>query len=277
MQQFNWDEFAFFYTARRNALIPRCALIQSSFDLIPVRTEVNITLVYKRNASNDSYTALKAALLNAKSRARVIVACLESREDKRNFMLAAAEVGMTSDEYTYVYMENTREGFGTIPFWVDQSGQPDGKDEVAKRACEKLIVMDAQQANASSASLQNLVLYNMHQWPFYCEDCPTTGNASLFASALADAFYIYAMALNRSIEQVGETAVRNGTMIAENSAGTYTGIHPLHASIYEFWVGYTGIININKGGTRRPVYFVWALNASRQQQMFAAISTDNAT
>lgn len=51
MQQFNWDEFAFFYTARRNALIPRCALIQSSFDV----SNNDLYLLHGRSAYSGSY------------------------------------------------------------------------------------------------------------------------------------------------------------------------------------------------------------------------------
>lgn len=32
-RQFEWNEFAFFYSARRSELIPRCGLIQSSIDV----------------------------------------------------------------------------------------------------------------------------------------------------------------------------------------------------------------------------------------------------
>lgn len=111
----------------------------------------------------------------------VIVGCFESNLDKRNFLLAAAENEMISDDYVYIYVENTREGFGKssenivalkrrackthrtfhyasqnfwmflktamyrlglTPFWVDQfNDPPDGKDLIAKTAAENVIVV----------------------------------------------------------------------------------------------------------------------------------------
>ncbi|KAH7694863.1 Protein GCY-22 a, partial [Aphelenchoides avenae] len=167
---------------------------------------------------------------------------------------------MIGDEYTYVYLEGTREGFGKVPFWVDTSNPPDGKDALAKKACEKVLVLDWQQTNASSDAFQAAVIDNAHKWPIYCDDCPTTGNASWFASILTDSFYIYAKALNKTIEQVGPSGVRNGTLLATNSAGQYTGV--------------TGQINISKGGGRQPVYQLYALNLKREQQMYAVTTCD---
>lgn len=77
---------------------------------------------------------------------------------------------MISEEYTYIYMENTRQGFGmhflmlqlhdgvplhrismkflmetlgATPFWADQITEDgyDGKDELAKKAAERVIVV----------------------------------------------------------------------------------------------------------------------------------------
>lgn len=80
--------------------------------------------------SNDSYERIKAQLMNVTTRARsrfagtftvriyddpmnlVIVACLESNADKRNFMLAASENGMLTNEYVYIFIESSRAGFG---------------------------------------------------------------------------------------------------------------------------------------------------------------------
>ncbi|KAH7702964.1 CBN-GCY-22 protein [Aphelenchoides avenae] len=173
--------------------------------------------------NNDSYDTMRMQLLGVKPLARVIIGCFESNADKRNFLLAAAENDMITDEFTYIYMENTREGFGRIPFWVDQSPTPDGKDTVAKQAAEKVLVMDAQAAIASEDWFQQAVFDNLHKWPFYCDDCPTSGNASFQASRLADAFYIYANALNKTIEQYGESAIHNGTLLAKNSGIDFLG------------------------------------------------------
>ncbi|KAH7713655.1 guanylyl cyclase [Aphelenchoides avenae] len=233
------------------------------FQIVMGRSDLNVSLVFKRNANNDSYEMLRSQLANVKPLARIVVGCFESPLDKRNFLLAAAENDMISEEYTYIYMENTRQGFGATPFWADQITEDgyDGKDELAKKAAERVIVMDAQAANASSQEFQQAIIDNMHKWPFYCDDCPTTGNSSFQASRLADAFYIYANALNKTIEQYGDSAIHNSTIIAANSE-------------MEF-LGYSGRVVIGEGGTRRPIFPVYALNGLREQEQFGRLETQD--
>ncbi|KAH7707508.1 CBN-GCY-22 protein [Aphelenchoides avenae] len=245
MQQFQWRDFAFFYTARRSDLIPTCSYIADAITYVIMgRTDLNVSLVLKSNMNNDSYETMRMQLLGVKPLAR-----------------AAAENEMITDEYTYIYMENTREGFGRIPFWVDQSPTPDGKDTLAKQAAEKVLVMDAQAANASAEWFQQAVFDNLHKWPFYCDDCPTSGNASFQASRLADAFYIYANALNKTIDQYGDSAIHNGTLLAQNSAIDF--------------LGYSGRVVIGDSGIRMPIFPVYALNEKREQEQFARIATQD--
>ncbi|KAH7712621.1 guanylyl cyclase [Aphelenchoides avenae] len=263
MDEFDWYEFAFFYTARRSELVPTCSLIADAVSRVTNgQSEFNTSLIFKRNLNNDSYNSMRLQLLGMKTQARIIVGCFESNMDKRNFLLAAAENEMISDDYVYIYVENTREGFGLTPFWVDQfNDPPDGKDLIAKTAAENVLVMDAQPANASFGWFQQTILDNMHDWPFYCDDCPTSGNASFQASRLADAFYIYANALNKTIQEYGESAVHNGSLIAQNS--------PID------FIGYSGRVVIGDGGIRRTIYSIYALNAQREQQLYARVITQN--
>lgn len=60
--------------------------------------------------------------------------------------------------------------------WIDQSNTTDGKDAIARKAAENVLVMDSPQNNASSEEFNNAVIENVHKWPFYCDDCPTEGN-----------------------------------------------------------------------------------------------------
>lgn len=87
MQQFQWRDFAFFYTARRSELIPYCSFISDaltsvwklasehlpntySFQIVLRSLDLNISLVFKRNANNDSYELLRQQLGNIKPLAR---------------------------------------------------------------------------------------------------------------------------------------------------------------------------------------------------------------
>lgn len=67
--------------------------------------------------------------------------------------------------------------------WIDQSNTTDGKDELARKAAENVLVMDSPQNNASSEEFNTAVLENVHKWPFYCDDCPTEGNVGFKCSS----------------------------------------------------------------------------------------------
>ncbi|KAH7718363.1 GCY-22 protein [Aphelenchoides avenae] len=169
---------------------------------------------------------------------------------------------MLTDEYVYVFIVATRMGFGDPPFWEDTRNETDGKDAIVKKACEKVLVLDTQQTNASSPEFNDAVVGNMHKWPFYCDDCPKDGNASRSSASMADAFYIYANALNRTIEEVGEDGARNGTLIAQHSNGVYQGV--------------SGKLVISNGGYKRPIFFLYALDSKGNQKHMATVNSDEA-
>ncbi|KAI1702239.1 adenylate and guanylate cyclase catalytic domain-containing protein [Ditylenchus destructor] len=250
---------ALFYLPRKTKAQIRCAAIQEDFDNIPLITTTNMTLVYKRNTVNDSFNEMKAALQLVKNRARIIVGCFETNIDRRTFMLAAAEAGLTSDEYVFIYLESRKKGFGIPPFWLEGN---DGKDEIVKKQSEKLMIIDGElTSNSTFTDFQAQVMQKMHEWPFYCDYCSLdVKNVTSNAISLADAFYVYGLSLNRSIAEYGEAAVRNGTLLSYNSRGEF--------------MGFGGRVMINDLGVRRPVYNLIGLNALHEETIFAVLSTE---
>ncbi|KAI1703537.1 adenylate and guanylate cyclase catalytic domain-containing protein [Ditylenchus destructor] len=262
-EEFGWNEYVFMYAARRAIDTPlaRCAILQNDIDDIPNESQSNITLLYKRNIENDTYDQLKAAMLFAKTRVRVIVGCFEIDPDRRNFMLAAAESGLDTDEYVFIMLDTRKRGYGNPPFWIRTDGITDGKDELVKQICDKLLIVDGELLdNDTATGFNDLVLRKMHQWPFYCDYCSLTANVSTAAPSLADVFYAYALSLNRSLAEVGEAAVRNGTLLADNSRGEF--------------IGFSGRVLLNEAGIRLPVYNLVGMNAFHEQTIFAVITTE---
>ena len=82
---------------------------------------------------------------------------------------------------------------GQPPLWINsRKNSTDGKDDLVRKACEKLLVVsnfhlhttyqekiiqiDTQVQNDSFVEFQQQVLEASQGWPFYCSDCPTSGN-----------------------------------------------------------------------------------------------------
>uniref|UniRef100_A0AC35GPH5 Receptor ligand binding region domain-containing protein n=1 Tax=Panagrolaimus sp. PS1159 TaxID=55785 RepID=A0AC35GPH5_9BILA len=263
---FEWNEFAFFYAVVIDNASPRCAYIQADMDSY-VSTNDNMTMVYKRDTSGDSISQLRTSLRRMKSQARIIVTCYEFPNDKRNFMAAALDEGMTTNDYVFIFIQTVQLGFGAVPFWVSTTATPDGRDNEIKKACEKVLIVDLQQLPDGIDSFYEQAKSAMFQWPINCvkDDCPPS-NITKQAVYLADTFYMYALAVNRTIRQYpnDSNAFRNGTLIHSNVIGSFN--------------GYSGTVKMNNNGTREPTINIIGLDGSGNQKVFFIIERkDNST
>uniref|UniRef100_A0A914YJS0 Receptor ligand binding region domain-containing protein n=1 Tax=Panagrolaimus superbus TaxID=310955 RepID=A0A914YJS0_9BILA len=265
---FEWNEFAFFYAIVLDNASPRCAYIQADMDSYASSND-NMTMVYKRETTKDTIAQLRTALRRMKTQARIIVTCYEYPNDKRNFMAAAMDEGMTTNDYVYVFLQTAQNGFGQNPFWVSSSTTPDGRDAAIKKACEKVLIVDLQQLPDNIDNFYESAKAAMFQWPINCvaSDCPPSGtNMTKQAAYLTDTFYMYALAVNRTIRQYPNdpNAYRNGTLIHGNVIGSFN--------------GYSGTVRMNNNGTREPTFNVIGLDGSGNQKVFFIIERkDNST
>lgn len=86
------------------------------------------------------------------------------------------------------------------------------------------------------------------------------------AAYLTDTFYMYALAVNRSLTEFPNDPLiyRNGSVIHSNLFGTFD--------------GYSGQVKMNVNGTREPVINVLALDSSGQPKVYFVIERqDNTT
>ena len=97
-------------------------------------------------------------------------------------------------------------------------------------------------------------------WPFYCENCSETYyNASTYAKYLHDSFYLYALALNRTMTSENDTAaLAKGSEIILNTRGTFKGA--------------SGTVTIGVNGSRDATFFLIGLRADFKSQNFMVIS-----
>jgi hypothetical protein len=67
----------------------------------------------------------------------VIISCLETQEERRNYMLAAMENGMVNPEYVHFFIQSSSNAFGDPPFWVGN----DGRDADIQQAAKTVLIV----------------------------------------------------------------------------------------------------------------------------------------
>ncbi|KAI6199081.1 Guanylate cyclase [Aphelenchoides besseyi] len=265
LNQYNWTQVGYLMTGSKEPTesIPTCAYISEQIERGSTYL-ANITDSYSRQVSDTSVSGLKAALKPFKSRARIIVVCLEVAEHKKNLMLAAIENGMINREYVFLFIQASTSmlRFGDPPFWVEA----DGKDNLAvKEACKNVMIMDKYTNDTDNALLikQEIADY-IHGWPFYCNNCSSNVNASSFAVALADAFSIYLTILNQTYVRDGVKQLKNGSLISQYLKTNSIDIPTLFGTMF----------TLTKG-IRASRYFLSGLNANGVPTAWALVGSSN--
>jgi hypothetical protein len=125
LKQFNWTEVGFMYTdidPREAENLPFCKHYAASFK---DSTNTLLSEVYTsiRFINKFTVSAFQSILESLKSRARVIIVCVENREHRKNLMIAAALNKMYGPDYVYLLIQGSGKpnGFGRAPFY-----EPDG-------------------------------------------------------------------------------------------------------------------------------------------------------
>jgi len=195
-------------------------------------------------------------------------------------MIWVDDLKMNTDEYVYIYPDlraqgmitRSRNGSNGYNFWMDINVPPDGKDDQALRTAYKSFTLDIQnQDMADFNAFKNLMTGGIGQAPFYCNGTcmgPDLNDyaASIYANYLHDAMYLYALAVNRTMEQLGggpdlRNYIRNGTFFANMTRGQFE--------------GRTGLVRIGAFGIRQPLFWVTGLNVQGVPTVWLNISDEN--
>ncbi|KAI6230046.1 Guanylate cyclase [Aphelenchoides fujianensis] len=213
LNAFNWTQIAFLYTANKDPdqHVPVCPYLSEIIESGSTYLS-NVTGLYTRQVTNTSVDGFQSALKSFKTRARIIVVCLENALPKRNLMLAAIKAEMVSKEYVFLFVQGSTSmlRFGDPPFWEGN----DGQDQVLKEAFKRVLTLDKYSNDTGDAlNIRTEVADYIHGWPFYCTNCSYNVNASAFAVSLGDAFTVYLNMLNQSYTRHGTSHLTNGTQL----------------------------------------------------------------
>ncbi|KAK0408093.1 hypothetical protein QR680_003768 [Steinernema hermaphroditum] len=259
MFQYGWNEMAVLYSV--GGAEQRCSYLNQDLETAVNSFNGKITITYRSDIGVNK--DLGRVLDEVKTRARIIIACLNTAAEKRSFMLMAKDKGMTSNEYVYVLpeMDEIRQNEVTS-IWQSNPKAPDGRDEEAHEAFKAALLIDYENEKAHQymSNFSEEIVQKMNEWPFYCDkkcqDNPT-GEAARYAGHLADSLYLYGLALNKSLARDRKNGKKSGSVLLMDAVGSFE--------------GFSGHVIIGDNGTRVPVFFVMGLNSSQQLQAFARI------
>lgn len=111
------------------------------------------------------------------------------------------------------------------------------------------------------------VIQRMKEPPFNCTDLCAGDNYSSvakYAGQLADALYVYAVALNRSLTADPQASPKNGTMILKNIGMTFQGVGG-------------GDVYLDSDASRRSMIYLMGLNSSLLPEYYAELVINNRT
>ncbi|CAI2350695.1 unnamed protein product [Caenorhabditis sp. 36 PRJEB53466] len=275
MKQFEWSQFVYMYSNDGDE--EKCESLKDDIQEV-VSIYGEITLAYTYKMASKSLDDMRTAVKAVKQKGRVIVTCVASGNgSKKTVMQATALENANSSEYTYIMAETNSRGFIVDDYggewhylWQGSSYSEDGMSEEESRQSmvNLLFLVDNmgmnEEVTAQYLNFSQRVIEMMKDPPFNCvADCADAKYFSVakYAGQLADAFYAYAVALNRSLT-VNPLSLRNGTFIINNIGMTFEGVGG-------------GNVVVDPDSARRSMIYLIGLNSSLLPVTYARLSINN--
>ncbi|ULT91194.1 hypothetical protein L3Y34_009061 [Caenorhabditis briggsae] len=265
LQRFDWEEFVFIYSNDGDE--EKCASMKDDMEKMSVEN-VDVTLAYMYQIQTVTMESLKKALKEVSKRGRIVVTCFAgSKGFKKAFVAATVLAGMSTDEYIYIFAEPQSRGFyvdesngGVHYSWDDSDGNfvTGLTNEQIREAYGKVLYIcdnmgEPPIITAQYANFTTQVINRMSEQPFNCvQDCAnaTYKVTATYAGQLFDAFYAYAVALNKSLAMDPTTTnLKNGSLILSNIAMTFQGVGG-------------SSVSLDETGSRIAQVFMFAMNSS---------------
>ncbi|EGT33836.1 CBN-GCY-3 protein [Caenorhabditis brenneri] len=233
-------------------------------DSYPVNIVWKGSLVYANSA------ATRATLNAVKSRARIILFCAISGPEKRDYLIKIAQENMTTNDYVHILLTMRSIGYGVqtslgkktfanglTPLWESFSVNSDGNETMAKRAAEKMLVIDVNSDVQDADFLQYLtknIANAVRDPPMNCNSsaCINASSTSMgsYARHLFDVFYSYGLAVDK---------------LNTTDASIYNNLAYLVPNLITSFDGMTGKVQISNTLYRIPFYQLYGLDSNYEQ------------
>ncbi|CAD6192410.1 unnamed protein product [Caenorhabditis auriculariae] len=272
MLKFQWTEFSYIYVDDE-----KCPYFKEDLEQA-LTSDSNYTTMARVVLLTDLSTAnIRRQLEKLKSVSRIFVLCMPETGPnvKRTLMLEAHDLGMTNDEYLYLFagpkstayqrnLEQTSSSGEVVAIWVDWEKNPDGRDEDARKAFLRTMVLVATPIEGQEyADFKKEVVQRMKVAPFFCvEECAAHEyqEAAEYADQLHDTVYLYALILNRTLQEQNIESIRNGSGLLVKTAIEFDGM--------------SGQVRMNEDGQRMPNMILANLDSTGAQRTVATLAID---
>ncbi|CDO41085.1 Receptor-type guanylate cyclase gcy-17 [Caenorhabditis elegans] len=276
LKQFQWTEFVFLYC--NDGDDEKCESLKDDVQTVASAHE-ELSLAYTFRIQSKKLEDMRAAIVEIKKRGRIIVACVASGNgSKRTLMQAVALENANNSEYVYIMAETNSRGFVVEEvggkwhyLWegkFDDSDTFSTEDSRTSMANLLFLVDNMGMNNVVTPQYLNFsknVIEMMKDEPFNCvEDCVGEEYSSVakYAGQLADAFYAYAVAVNRLLTANPQAEIRNGTMILRNIGMTFEGVGG-------------GDLTVDPDSARTSEIIMIGLNSSRLPETYGKLIINN--
>uniref|UniRef100_A0A0N5A6F6 Guanylate cyclase n=1 Tax=Parastrongyloides trichosuri TaxID=131310 RepID=A0A0N5A6F6_PARTI len=260
LQTFDWDRFAFLIVPRKNE---RCKKMYSDFLYVADEHPYKTSLVYSYETSTPPLLEeFDLFFKKIKDKTRVIITCFDKDIWKKNFLLRMYDKGITSTEYVHINLEYKNTGFYSnyfdsndrqIPIYgIYSSLVDDNRSDIAFKMAKRMFVLDLAKDFIEYKEFDLDAIKRVKEYPFYCTECEIENITTLnrYARYLADAVYLWANILNKTLTAIGDKAFGEPGSMKAYCEGTM--------------MGYTGKLTYNKYCARMPEIRLYGIDSKGQ-------------
>ncbi|EYC20962.1 hypothetical protein Y032_0020g155 [Ancylostoma ceylanicum] len=193
LKEFEWDNLSIIFTSN---VVNYCDDIVADVEAaISDDNSYNPVIVYKEQINKSDTDPFHNALSEIRLRSRIVLICLDSAKERRDFLIRTSQMGMSTDEFVYVFMGMRGFAFGQsgagkevlpnglTPIWEDvTNGNADRMDDVAKEAAKRVLLVDlsAEVEDPSlTESFKSHVVARVRSDPLYCSTPACMNNTNL--------------------------------------------------------------------------------------------------